>query len=188
MEKNVLQWIIPWGFSRKMMLAMRISIVLLFAVLMQISATSVSQEKVNLEVKEKSMRYVFKELRKQTGLYFVYNEEELDQSVRISAELHNVTLEEALLDILKETKYDFEITDGFVVIKPGKRPPVIAQPQEKIIIRGTVKDENGDPLPFAAVCFKGTTTGCVSAIDGVYELEVTEVAKIITTVFLKKKI
>ena len=182
MEKNVLQWIIPWGFSRKMMLAMRISIVLLFAVLMQISATSVSQEKVNLEVKEKSMRYVFKELRKQTGLYFVYNEEELDQSVRISAELHNVTLEEALLDILKETKYDFEITDGFVVIKPGKRPPVIAQPQEKIIIRGTVKDENGDPLPFAAVCFKGTTTGCVSAIDGVYELEVPNEADVVLEV------
>jgi len=45
------------------------------------------------------------------------------------------------------------------------------QPGEKVKITGTVTDEKGTPLPFAAVCFKGTTTGCTSAVDGSYTLE-----------------
>ena len=42
--------------------------------------------------------------------------------------------------------------------------------KENVTIKGTVKDEKGKPIPFAAVCDKGTTFGCISAIDGVFEL------------------
>ena len=42
--------------------------------------------------------------------------------------------------------------------------------QEKTVIKGTVTDEKGEPLPFVTICYKGTSFGCVSSIDGAYEL------------------
>ena len=48
-----------------------------------------------------------------------------------------------------------------------------------ITISGTVKDDNGDPLPGASVTVAGTTIGTVTDIDGKYTLEVDENATVI---------
>jgi TonB-dependent starch-binding outer membrane protein SusC len=43
-----------------------------------------------------------------------------------------------------------------------------------IIIKGSVTDENGDPLPGASVTVEGTTSGTVTDVDGNYAISVPE--------------
>lgn len=45
------------------------------------------------------------------------------------------------------------------------------------VVRGTVKDGNGEPVPGAAVIIGGTSTGTETSIDGQYEVTVSETAK-----------
>ena len=44
--------------------------------------------------------------------------------------------------------------------------------QDRIVVKGVVSDENGQPLIGAGVMEKGTTNGAVTDIDGNYTLEV----------------
>jgi len=46
---------------------------------------------------------------------------------------------------------------------------------QKTIVYGKVKDaDNGDPIPFANVIFKGTTIGITTNFDGTYRIETTQ--------------
>lgn len=53
---------------------------------------------------------------------------------------------------------------------------------EKILVKGTVKDENGESLPGASIILKGTTIGTVTDIDGKYALEVPKDEKAIVVI------
>lgn len=44
------------------------------------------------------------------------------------------------------------------------------QQQLQATVRGTVVDNNGEPLPGATIVIKGTTTGTITGIDGAYAL------------------
>ena len=49
---------------------------------------------------------------------------------------------------------------------------ILPQTQEMRTIKGTVRDENNQPLPGATILIKGTTVGIVSDEDGRYTLSV----------------
>ncbi len=52
-------------------------------------------------------------------------------------------------------------------------PVLSAQPSPgSVTVRGTVTDENGDAVPMAAVQVKGTTTGTVTDLKGVFSIRV----------------
>ncbi|MEE4285693.1 MAG: carboxypeptidase-like regulatory domain-containing protein, partial [Mariniphaga sp.] len=46
-------------------------------------------------------------------------------------------------------------------------------------INGTVTDDTGSPLPGVTIVVKGTTTGTITNVDGVYELDVPESANVL---------
>ena len=155
---------------------MKITSILLFAVMLSITAEIHSQEKnLSLKIEKGSLKEVFRSLKQKTSYTFVYSESHIE-----GIEVEGFSTEESsIVDILntclENTDLNFFLDDNIVVIK--KKPisnahkEVIQQPEKKITITGTVKDEKGEPLPFAAVCFKGTTTGCTSAVDGSYTLD-----------------
>lgn len=58
---------------------------------------------------------------------------------------------------------------------------------QQTIIKGTVKDADGMPIPGANVLVKGTTIGTTTDIDGNYELAVPDTAKILVFSYLGMK-
>ncbi len=60
--------------------------------------------------------------------------------------------------------------------------------QKTVKLAGLVLDENGEPLPGTSVVIKGGTTGCVTDIQGKFELEVPEDASIVLSFVGKKTI
>ncbi|MCU4173613.1 SusC/RagA family TonB-linked outer membrane protein [Carboxylicivirga sp. N1Y90] len=159
--------------SRRTLLIMKISVVFLFAVLINMSAVTLAQ-KVTFEQTEMTYKELFKEIEIQTGLITIYSNRQIDMDELVVLENNELELSDIYFSVLNDKGLDFEVIDEYIVVKKAAKKPIVVvqQPEEKkILIKGTVVDEKGEPLPFAAVCFKGTTSGCVSAVDGTYELE-----------------
>ena len=170
-----------WGFSerrlRRLLLVMKLTVMLILVGTLQVTASVYSQNtKLSIQLKNQSLKEVFKKIRNVSEFTFVYDVEDVAKITNLDIQYTDATVEEILSGCLADTNLTFEVVDNVIIIKEKIIPqPVIVeesqQPEKKTKITGTVKDEKGEPLPFAAVCFKGTTFGCVSAINGEYILE-----------------
>ena len=159
-------------FSHKIFLVMKICFIILFTGLIQLSASTFSQGRVSINVENESIREVFRQIKEQTGMYFVYNEESLDQNMLVTAQFIDEPLNNALTKVLKDSEYDFEISDYYVVIKPAKKiiVPIEVVQQQEITISGVVKDKSGEPIPGVNIMVKELKIGIVTDIHGKYEL------------------
>ncbi|MCG8582351.1 MAG: SusC/RagA family TonB-linked outer membrane protein, partial [Bacteroidales bacterium] len=103
---------------------------------------------------------------------FTFNSSMVEAYTNLDVEAEG-KLEDVLKEILKDTDLDFKVKNGIYVI--NKKAPVIETQQiEKINITGTVKDENGEPLPGVAVMIKGTNIGTATGMNGEFSLQFLE--------------
>lgn len=138
---------------------------------MHLSAASSGQQRVTAKFVDKTLREVFRELRAQTGLYFMYNSREVDVQQRVSAEVVHVSLETALEKIFSGLPYRFEVTEGYVLVVA--RSSRMAVPEvRKREIRGEVTDEKGMKLPGVNIVIKGTGMGTMTDVRGGFKLDV----------------
>ena len=173
MKKNVyFSALRRWSIGRKVLLTMRLTCVL--TVFFTFSALGVGVgQTVHLKLKNTTLREAFKALKQQTGVYFVYNEEEVSKDWRLSVDLEDASLEEALDKVLKDAPYAFERVNNMVVIKPMEDKS--AQEQQKTkMVKGKVTDNDGEILAGVTVVVAGTTYGCVTNAEGEYHLYLEE--------------
>lgn len=160
------------GMSRlwlpqKLLLIMKLVIIIFIASLMQVSAAGFAQQ-VSLKEKSASLESVFKKIRIQTGYDFVYDSKLINTNKRVSLDLRNVDLENALSRILDGQGLAFEIKDKVIVLSK-KAPSFIDKLVSKfsfIEVSGRVLDETGKPLPGATVKVKGKNISAVTDKNG----------------------
>ena len=97
----------------------------------------------------------------------------------INGNFENATVEEIFDEVLKNYDIDYQVVNNVVVITPapGKtKPNNVTEPaeQKKIKFSGKVIDEEGKPVPFAAVVIKNTTIGAATNENGEFEFEAEE--------------
>ena len=157
---------------KKTFLVMRLSCFLACWLTLSAFGTVFSQQKlVNLKVVAESLSNVLMQIKDQTGVKILYNENLLKNYENINLDLNNVKVEEALRQVLANTRFEYEVTDGVIVVKEKKN----SFPQQKTVrIQGKVSDEDGAPLPGVTVLIKGTTLGAATDMDGKYSLSVPE--------------
>ena len=157
---------------KKTFLVMRLSCFLACWLTLSAFGTVFSQQKlVNLKVVAESLSNVLMQIKDQTGVKILYNENLLKNYENINLDLNNVEVEEALRQVLSNTLFEYEVTDGVIVVKEKKN----SFPQQKTVrIQGKVSDEDGAPLPGVTVLIKGTTLGTATDMDGKYSLSVPE--------------
>lgn len=169
--KNLAKWRGIPSFIQKIVRVMKISVFLVLVCTLQLSASVMLGQQVSLQSGEMSVRQVFKELKIQTGTFFMYSEEEIDRELIVDVDFSDVSLEVALHEICEQAYLEYEIIDDYVLIT--KKVIVVEQPiqQETKTIKGTVADEDGNTLPGVSVVVKGTTNGTATDIDGNYALK-----------------
>lgn len=124
------------------------------------------QQPVNLDLKNQGIDVLFGEIQRQTGLYFVYNMEQMKKKFEtVSVQAKGKSVENVLKELLKGSGLTFKFERNLITILPEN---LSTQPQWSI--RGTVKDEKGQPLPGVTILVKGTTSGIVSDINGYFQL------------------
>ncbi len=160
---------------KKILLVMRISLLLMLAAVLKVTASAYSQSvRVDLDFKNASLEKVFQSIQDKTEFDFFYKNDYLPADKTISKTYSNAKIDEVLDEVLNGTGLVYRILNKDVIItreqisKTGS-DGLNAQPQTKTIT-GKVTDDYGQPLPGVAVFIPGTTTGTVTKPDGTFEL------------------
>ena len=125
--------------------------------------------KVSLDMHNVTLEQVLKELKAQTGMRFFYSVEKARGEQKEVVKMTDISLEEALRQVLDGTKLTYEIQQNVIVIREQQEQQ--QSPKERKIT-GKVTDEEGMPLPGVTVLIKGTQLGTATDGDGNYQLTV----------------
>ena len=126
-KKRISEFLQRLSVGRKVLYPMRLTVILTIFLSMNVFGDVVSQT-VSLKLENATLREAFKILKKQTGVYFIFNEEELATDVRLNMKVDNLSLENTVRQILQGLPYDFECLENMVVIKGLPMPRVILCP------------------------------------------------------------
>ena len=153
----------------KMLRIMRVFICIFVLGLSTVSANTFSQVRLSIDVKDATLKEIFKEITKSTGYEFVYSNNEVEQVGKVTMNAKDKDLQEVLAECLKGTQLWYMIEDQIVVISPKLVDLSQTKKENKsTVVSGKVIDREEKPIPGATVLIKGTTTGVVTNVDGVF--------------------
>ena len=144
--------------------AMRLFVSVLFTTI-ALSLSAQTQKKISLQMENATVENILNEIERQTDYLFVC--ESLDMSRRMSVDLKDKSVEEALSHIFDGTGVSWKVTGSNIYLFPK------TENKDKVsdIVTGTVLDNFGEPLIGAAVLVKGTTIGAGTDLDGKFEFQ-----------------
>lgn len=157
----------------KILLEMKLVLFLTLALSLSATAGVYSQnQRVSFEFEDATILEVLNEIKTQTGLSFIYNEDKIQELDRVTVDASGDTVEKVLDEIFKESNLECRFEENVIMLVDRKPQPVIEVEQEKKEIKGRVTDNQGVPLPGVSVVIKGTSVGVATDIDGNYAIEV----------------
>ena len=166
-------------YLKKILLTMKISTLLLIVNLLHISAIGYSQgEKLNVQLKNASLKEMFSVIEKQTGYKFLYRDDVLE-NIEVNIQAKDMTLNEVLHKALERSSNSYLILDNKLIVISSKE----TLQQKKIT--GTITDgSTGEPIVGANIIIEGTTIGTTTDIDGKFTLDINKDNAILIISFL----
>ena len=154
--------------------------VLLLGVLLFGFTVSAQSQKVSLDFKNERVEKVLASIKSQTGMSLVFSDQLVDVNRKVTMQLKDVTLKEALTRLLSGINLTFEIRNNKIYFIEKK---AVSQPgSRKKRVTGVVKDVMGEPLIGANVVEKGrSTNGVITDFNGKFTLEVDESASLVVS-------
>lgn len=141
---------------------------------------SAQSQKVSLDFKNERVEKVLASIKSQTGMSLVFSDQLVDVNRKVTMQLKDVTLKEALTRLLSGINLTFEIRNNKIYFIEKK---AVSQPgSRKKRVTGVVKDVMGEPLIGANVVEKGrSTNGVITDFNGKFTLEVDESASLVVS-------
>lgn len=129
---------------------------------------------INLSSGSKTLKELFTEIEQKSEFIFLYSDEVVDLSKKVTIDKDENTINEILDQALEGSKADYEIIDRQVIFFEKEIPIKTEVPQQvsNIEISGKVVDIYNEPIIGANIAVKGTTMGDISDIDGNFTLSV----------------
>lgn len=153
--------------------------VILLSLFLAIFSLNAHAQKVTLSFQNEPFENVLKSIKQQTGLLPVFSEQLVDLNRKVSINVNSIQVEEALRKLLKGTNLSFEIKNNKLYLVEEKTDESKVTPTKSKKITGLVTDEKGEPIIGASVVLKGSSTGTITNIDGLFTLEVQEQSQVI---------
>ena len=150
----------------------RQSIILLLTFVLLFGAGEASaqdKEKITLKIENASYAQIFKAIEKQSRYLFFYNDEISNQDQKFSINEKNVSIEQLLEVVLKNSDLTYKMIEENIVITNKSAI------KEKKTIKGKVTDESDNSgIVGATVLLKGTLTGVTTDVEGNFSIEIEE--------------
>ncbi|MCU0354107.1 MAG: TonB-dependent receptor [Cytophagales bacterium] len=148
---------------------------------------------ITLEVTNERLGTVLEQIEKQSRYVFVYSNDEVNTSQRISLNVRKKALQEVLRELAGSSGFSFEVLNDKIILKgqssagssndqsqapiPGETPKTLEARSTgvqvlEISVSGTVRNETNEPMPGVSVALKGSTLGTVTTADGKYTLSI----------------
>lgn len=124
-------------------------------------AATPADKLVNINYKSAAVETVLNDISKQSGLNFFYSAEQARRWPKITVRITNKPAEEAIRKIAELLNCSYEIKGNFVRLTEK------TSTSSKIVsLRGTVRDNDGSPLPGVSVKDKNNGTTTITQEDG----------------------
>ena len=154
---------------------MRKTLTLSLLLLLQMIAVSsfaqkASDKTVTINMTDVTVKQLFAEVRKQTGLNFLYSSELSKTFPKVTVKAQNKPVREVLDDVMRRIKCVYEIDGTLVTVKPGTKPVEASGRTRKI--SGVVRDADGEPLVGVPVSIGDGNVIVVTDANGSYTVTI----------------
>jgi TonB-linked SusC/RagA family outer membrane protein len=158
--------------NRKAARIMKIAGILLMAVCLQVSARGLTQT-VTISVKEAPLITILKEIKKQTGVTFFADNEQLGKAKKISITAKNLPLLQVLDLCFKDQPLTYTIIGNVINVVPRAEKTSKENSISQVLggnIKGRIVDSKGEPISNATVTVKGTNKSTSTNANGEFSL------------------
>jgi|GEM_PF-295549 len=130
---------------------------------------------ITLSVKDRSVKSVLQDIQKKTSYEFFYSDTEVDLNRRVTVNLQQASLQEALNAVLGK-QYNWHIQGKYIyitapgAIKGNDSQQLSTDQANGSQINGTVTTLSGEPLAGVSVRVKGTNSGVATDGTGSFHL------------------
>lgn len=155
-----------------------LSVVCLFTGTISVYASDQANRRVTIDLHNAPIKTFFEEIKKQTGLNFVYNTEQTQSLELITVKATDEPLEAVLQRVFAPIGFSYKLSGNIITIRKSEevRPQPTPSPQtedarQARILKGIVYDDFGETLPGVNIWVVGTRRGTISDENGAYTLE-----------------
>lgn len=154
----------------KTLLIMRLTAIFLLAACLQANARGYGQT-ISLSETNTSLLKVFKQIKKQSGYEFFYEDRLMQKARLVSIHVENVPLDQVLGLLFKDQALSYEIIGKTVAIREKEIMAMPQPPPPPIEVHGRVLNEKGEPVAGATVGLKGTKKAVVTSDNGEFTIQ-----------------
>ncbi len=152
-------------YVQKLLLVMRLTIIILVATMLQVSAASYGQY-VTMQQRNTTLDRLFQTIRKQTGYNVLFVTDKIKGANRIDADFTNTPLDKVLDQILAGKQLTYLVNEKTIIIKSLSQ----AESNVLITLKGKVLDESNKPLVGATIRIKGAKNSVLADSNGEFVL------------------
>lgn len=157
------------ALNLKFPLVMRISTILLFAFVLQLSAGNGYAQRIrtSIAMSNATVEQVLNKIEENSNYVFLYNDNTIQKNRVVSVKNTSGKIQDILDKIFKGTNVTYNIVDNQIILSSRTKD---AQQEPLLKVSGVVKDAFGNPLIGVNVKVKGVPTGAITDIDGRFTL------------------
>lgn len=155
---------------------MRISLILLFSVVLQLSAANVFGQRMRqpIAMRNVTLGEVLSRIEQVSDYVFLYNNKTINSNRIVSVESSSKEIPVVLDKLFRNTDITYTVVNKQIILSTSHKEKMESrqQPQQaKNVIKGTVVDTKGEPLIGVNVKVKGSAVGVITDIDGQFSLQ-----------------
>ena len=150
--------------AQKIFRVMKMMCFLMFVLLVQVRGDVIAQNQVvSVDMKNCSVEEFLREIKEQTGIRFMYKSEYVKAIPRFDVRVEDRGVMDLLEEVFAGKGIKCLYDNGVIILtkheaNDGK--------EDRVTVKGVVKDSRGAALPGVTVVLKGTTTGVATGIAG----------------------
>ena len=152
---------------KKIKATRRMVVLLLMTLLtLSVSAQSVKDKTVTLDMTQVTVKQFFAEVKKQTGLNFIYSAELAKTFPRVTVKAQNKPVRQVLNDVMNRINCTYDLEGSIVTVTrklSGARTRTVT---------GVVRDDMGETLPGVSICIDDSKVCTITDGNGFYTLKV----------------
>ncbi|WP_289763440.1 secretin and TonB N-terminal domain-containing protein, partial [Paramuribaculum intestinale] len=143
--------------------SLRIGMILLLSMLFCVPPVSAAEpQKVTVELKNASLRQIFKQIENQTSYHFSYDSKAVDDRKDITLQEKSQPVDKVLDNVLEGRPLKYKIMSDNTIIITSRPAGDKASPGKTVKAKGVVTDTSGEPVPGATVRVKDSNLVAVT--------------------------